>query len=129
METKLSRRPRNRPAEMNPQNNGGGSKSAFDRVLPHAVDAERALLGSMLQAKEAIGEAIKILAKEGAACFFRESHQKLYELVVQLYDVDRPIDGVLIKDELVRRGQFDSLGGYEFLGSLVNAVERFAETG
>ncbi|MGE3182396.1 MAG: replicative DNA helicase [Phycisphaerae bacterium] len=98
------------------------NESVFDRVLPHDLDAERALLGSMLQSKEAIGDAITALQDAGHSAFFRESHQQLYDVLVSFYDRDLPIDGLVIKEELDRQGLFEKLGGFEFLTSLVNAV-------
>ena len=96
--------------------------SALDRPLPHSEDAERALLGSMLREREAIGEAITALQATGGAVFFHERYQTLYDFIVELYDHDRSIDGVIIKDELGRRGLFDKLGGYDFLTGLISAV-------
>ena len=76
----------------------------------------------MLLEKEAIGAALTTLQALAGHSFFQENHQKLFDLMVAFYDHDKPIDGVVIKDELVRRGQFETLGGWDFLGSLVNAV-------
>lgn len=76
----------------------------------------------MLQEKEAIGEVINVLRDAGAAAFRMERHQILYELLVRLYIDDRPIDGVVIKDELVRRGQWEKIGQFDYLGGLVSAV-------
>ncbi|MFO0840266.1 MAG: replicative DNA helicase [Phycisphaerae bacterium] len=105
-----------------PSSRATDRSSAFDRVLPHSPDAERALLGSMLQEHAAIGEAIAALGDAARSAFFFERHQKLYDHIVSLYDDARPIDGVVIKDELIRKGQFESLGGYEFLAELINSV-------
>lgn len=76
----------------------------------------------MLQAKEAIGDGITVLQDAGAEAFFRESHQQLYDLFRELYDRNAPIDAIIIKDELARRGLFESVGGYEYLARLINAV-------
>ena len=76
----------------------------------------------MLQSKEAIGDGIMTLQDAGAEAFFRESHQQLYALFKDLYDQNRPIDAILIKEELARRGLFESIGGYDFLAGLLNAV-------
>jgi replicative DNA helicase len=99
-----------------------GRGSAYERELPHALDAERALLGSLLLEDTAISEAITALKDTGAGLFWLEKHQRLYDLIVALWKENRPLDGVVIKDELVRRGAFDALGGYDFLGSLVGSV-------
>lgn len=99
-----------------------GPRSAFDRELPHSLDAERALLGSMLLDDAAIGEAIDVLAGAGAEVFWLERHRRLFEQVVRLWKERRPLDGVVLKNELIRSGEFESLGGYEFLGELVGSV-------
>jgi len=104
---------------------GGGATAPaipVDRVLPHDEDAERALLGSMLLEKEAIGQAITVLRDAGAAAFESPKHQRLYELLVQFYIENRPIDSKLLREELTRRGWWEELGGYDFLGGLVNSV-------
>jgi replicative DNA helicase len=116
----------NRPPRTTESSSSNGADGApvsiFDRVLPHDLDAERALLGAMLQKKEAIGEALIVLQNAPPDVFFRESHQQLYALCKELYDADAPLDAILIKDELIRRGLFERLGGYDFLASLVDAV-------
>jgi replicative DNA helicase len=90
--------------------------------LPQDIDAERAVLGSMLQDKEATAEVIGVLREAGAKAFNLEKHQLLYEVLIKQYADDLPLDGVVIHDELVRRGLWDKLGKYEFLGSLLSAV-------
>lgn len=98
------------------------NSSAFDRALPHDLDAERAVLGSMLLEETAVAEAISVLNQVEGEAFFWPKHQKLYEHIVELWKANRPLDGVVIKDELVRRGAFEELGGYEFLSDLVASV-------
>ncbi len=105
-------------ATTKPETPGRGS---FDRALPHSADAERALLGAMLQDAAAIGEAITELQGVGGEAFFFPRHEALYDHMVDMYDGSRPIDGVVIADELTRRGVFESLGGYDYLGELVAA--------
>jgi replicative DNA helicase len=103
-------------------NNGAPGGSALDRALPHSLDAERALLGSMLLDESAIGEAISVLKDAGGDAFFLDRHRRFYNHVISLYDGSRPIDGVVIKEELVRRGEFEDLGGFDFLSDLIGAV-------
>ncbi len=76
----------------------------------------------MLLEKEAISEVINVLRDAGASVFARESHQQLYDILVKLYVDDQPLDGVIIKEELSRRGLWEKLGGFDFLGGFVGAV-------
>jgi replicative DNA helicase len=104
------------------ENRPPAARGAFDRQLPHAPDAERAVLGAMLLEPMAIGEAILVFQDAGGAVFFFERHQKLYEQIVELWKTGKPVDGVVIKDELERRGVFESIGGYDYLGTLIGSV-------
>lgn len=98
------------------------TRSVYDRELPHSPDAERALLGSMLLDTRAIGEAVLALGECGATAYFFERHQLLHDFIVRLWNENRAIDGVVIKDELRRAGLHDTIGGLEFLGELISSV-------
>jgi len=76
----------------------------------------------MLLDDRAISAAIPILHDPGQAVFWLERHQKLFDHIVALWKRSRPMDGVVIKDELVRSGLFEELGGYDLLASLVSSV-------
>ncbi|MFN0135359.1 MAG: replicative DNA helicase [Phycisphaerae bacterium] len=112
---------RDQPSQQ-PQPRSRSSGSAYDRELPHAVEAERALLGCMLLDSAAIGEAITVMQDAGAAVYFFEKHQILHDHIIRMWNENRSIDGVLIKDGLVRVGAFEQLGGFDFLTSLASSV-------
>lgn len=95
--------------------------NAMDRELPNSIDAERALLGSVLQSPAVYADAARLLPRGEAELFF-ESHQILWRLVGELVNAGRSVDGVLIKDELIRRGQFEIIGGFDFLTKLLGSV-------
>ena len=76
----------------------------------------------MLQEREVIGEVINVLREAGSRAFSLEKHQQLYDLLVKLYVDDQPLDGVVIRDELVRRGLWEKLGKFDFLAGLISAV-------
>jgi replicative DNA helicase len=92
-------------------------------VLPHDIEAERALLGSMLQDRAAIAETLAVLGDVGSAVFSREKHQQLYDVLVQMYAADQATDdAVVLENELTRRGLWEPLGKFDFLATLVTAV-------
>jgi len=100
-----------------------GASPALDRLLPQDIEAERAVLGSMLHGKEAIAEVLAVLGEAGHEAFVREAHQHLYDALIKLYVDDRPVnDGHVIREELERRGLWEALGKFEFLASLLSAV-------
>jgi replicative DNA helicase len=105
-----------------PTTTSTSSAAAFERQLPHSLEAERALLGAMLLDEGAVGEAINQLKGLGSAAFFNERHQKLYEQIVHLYDASQPLDAVVVQEHLRQAGLLEALGGLEYLATLVSAV-------
>ena len=96
-----------------------------ERVPPQDLDAEMALLGSMMMSREAIGEVIPIIGREESPWFYLPVHQKLFEVLVDLYDdPTKAIDLIIVSDELKRRGLIEFVGGQEYM---VQLAESFAE--
>ena len=74
-----------------------GAGLAGQRVPPQALEAERCVLGAMLLNKEAIGRAAEVLEPD---CFYRDSHRKIFEAAVHLYERDKAADIITLTDEL-----------------------------
>ena len=89
------------------------------KIPPHDIDAEQAVLGSMLTDKEAVNAAIETL-KEDA--FYRDDHKAIYQAIINLYSKSEPIDIITLKDELESMDKFEQVGGYEYLASLPDKV-------
>ncbi|MEX2670610.1 MAG: replicative DNA helicase [Phycisphaeraceae bacterium] len=96
----------------------------FDKLPPHAIDAEMSLLGSMILAGteniHIIGEVLQTL--RNPTDFYLPKHASLFECLVQLYDKHQSIDTVQLAQMLRDRQQFDSLGGEDYLVELVESV-------
>jgi len=89
------------------------------KIPPHDIDAEQAVLGSMLTDKEAVNAAIETL-KEDA--FYRDDNKAIYQAIINLYSKSEPIDIITLKDELESMDKFEQVGGYEYLASLPDKV-------
>ena len=89
------------------------------KIPPHDIDAEQAVLGSMLTDKEAVNAAIESL-KEDA--FYRDDNRAIYQAIINLYTKSEPIDIITLKDELESMDKFEQVGGYEYLASLPDKV-------
>jgi len=89
------------------------------RVPPQSQEAEMGVLGSMVLDPHCIGEIIPMLQAE---CFYRQDHRVVYEALLGLYEANKPVDLVMLRDELKRRGQLERIGGVEFLVRLVESV-------
>ena len=89
------------------------------KIPPHDIEAEQAVLGSMLTDKDAVIEALEVLKKED---FYREDNKTIFEAIFNLYNRAEPIDIITVKDELVTMGKFEAIGGLEYLAVLPDKV-------
>ena len=89
------------------------------KIPPHDIEAEQAVLGSMLTDKDAVIEALEVLRKED---FYREDNKTIFEAIFNLYNRAEPIDIITVKDELVTMGKFEAVGGLEYLAILPDKV-------
>ena len=89
------------------------------KVPPHDVEAEQAVIGSMLTDMEAVISSIEVLKPED---FYREDNKLIYTAMVNLYTRSEPIDLITVKSELESMGKFDQVGGIEYLAELPEKV-------
>lgn len=89
------------------------------KVPPHDIEAEQAVLGSMLMDKDAVIAAIEVLKAEA---FYREDDKAIYEAILALYNRSEPIDIITLKEELSSMGKLDKIGGLEYLAQLPEKV-------
>ena len=91
----------------------------FNKVPPHDIEAEQAVLGCMLTDKESVISAIEVLSEED---FYREDNKIIYRAILNLYNRAEPIDIITLKSELSALGKFDAVGGLEYLAELPDKV-------
>ncbi len=97
---------------------GEGTRAA-EKSLPFDLEAERAVLGSLLIDPEAI---IAIAPQLQPDDFYHTAHGLIYEAALALYERREPIDFVTLSGELERRGKLNEVGGSAYLASLVESV-------
>ena len=85
------------------------------KIPPSDIEAEQAVLGSMLTDKDAVVSAIEVLKQED---FYREDNKAIYGAILNLYNRAEPIDIITLKAELISIGKFDVVGGLEYLATL-----------
>jgi hypothetical protein len=89
----------------------------IERTPPHDLDAEVSVLGAVLLDNAVLEE---VAALVGEADFYRESHRRIFAAMLSLA-ADGPIDAVLLREELRKRGDLEAVGGPE---AIVNLLER-----
>ena len=86
-----------------------------ERIPPHSIEAEKSVLGSVLQSKEALFEVLEILEPED---FYREHHKEVFEAVRELNRRSEPVDILTVSEELKKRNTLAMVGGRAFVASL-----------
>ena len=89
------------------------------RVPPHNADAERSVLGCMMQDREALGLAFEMLTADD---FYQPAHREIFDAMHALNVQGMPIDLVTVDDELTRRGTLEGVGGSNYLVELSQCV-------
>jgi replicative DNA helicase len=98
----------------------------LERLPPQNLEAEMAVLGSMLIDEEAISVAVESIAKES---FYKDTHRKIFEAITELYNDNKAVDLITLTNELKRKDILNEVGGASFLTSLANSVPTAANVG
>ncbi len=85
-------------------------------VPPHALEAERAVLGALLLDPAAINEVVGLGLE--AADFYRQGHGRIFRAILGLYERGERPDLVTLSNELGRMGELDAVGGQTELARL-----------
>jgi len=93
--------------------------ATLDKLPPQNLEAEMAVLGSMLMNEDAISIATELLDK---GSFYKDAHQKIFEVIRNLYNLNKAVDIITLTDELKRNEILDEIGGVSYVTALVNSV-------
>lgn len=95
------------------------SDTILEKLPPQNLEAEMAVLGSMLMDENAIAVAIESLEAES---FYKDSHRRIFGAILDLYNNNRAVDLITLTDELKKKGILEDVGGVSFLTGLINTV-------
>jgi replicative DNA helicase len=90
-----------------------------DRIPPSNLDAEMALLGSILVDREMMANVSEHVRPND---FYAAFHETIYQALFALFERGEPLDKVTLAEELKQRGLLDKVGGLAYLTSLMEAV-------
>ncbi|MDX1614886.1 MAG: replicative DNA helicase [Candidatus Promineifilaceae bacterium] len=93
--------------------------SLTERIPPNNVEAEEALLGSLLIDPDAVFEVSSFLRP---VAFYRQQHRWIYQAILDLYDRREPVDLITLTDELRRQEKLEEVGGEATIIGLINMV-------
>ncbi|MCX5702505.1 MAG: replicative DNA helicase [Candidatus Omnitrophica bacterium] len=95
------------------------AETILDKLPPQNLEAEMAVLGSMLMDENAVSVACESLGRDS---FYRDIHKEIFEAIVELYNSNKAVDLITLTDELKRKGVLEQIGGVSALTALVNSV-------
>lgn len=90
-----------------------------EKLPPHNVEAEEAVIGSLLVDPDAIVKTAIFLKPEA---FYREKNRWLYEACLALYERNEAINQITVAQELARQGKLEEIGGVAYLSHLVSVL-------
>ncbi len=92
----------------------------LEKLPPQSLEAERSVLGAMLLEKETIPKVVQIITS--SSDFYSETHRLIYEGIISLFDKNKPVDLVTLREEFRKRSKLEDVGGTAYLAELVNSV-------
>ncbi|MBM3250245.1 MAG: replicative DNA helicase [Candidatus Omnitrophica bacterium] len=95
------------------------NEAAPEKIPPQNLEAEMAVLGSMLLDEDAISSACETLDVD---FFYKENHRKIFEAILDLYNANKAVDLITLTDKLKESGLLEEIGGPSYLTSLANSV-------
>jgi replicative DNA helicase len=95
-------------------------RSTIDRIPPSNLEAEMAVIGSVLVDREmlaAVGEIVR------PADFYAHVHETIFAVLVDLYERGEPVDKITVGEELKRRNVLERVGGLSYISALMDTVQ------
>ena len=88
-------------------------------VQPQALEAEQAVLGSMLTTKEAVSKSMQWLTADH---FYKTSHERIFACMVDLFEKGEPVDAISVVNKLKKKKELESVGGAFYITGLAESV-------
>lgn len=94
-------------------------EALIKRIMPHSIEAEQSVVGSMIMDKDAIMIAVETIGPED---FYGSQYGILFETIRELYNEDKPVDIVTLQTRLREKNVQPELAGIEFIREIIAAV-------
>ena len=94
-------------------------RKEIEKLPPQNIEAEEALLGSLLIDNEAIFKVADLTKPDD---FYKDVHKTIYEAILELWEKREPIDILSVANRLAEKNELENIGGRSYLISLANKV-------
>ena len=89
------------------------------RVLPHSVEEEQSVIGSMLMDREAIISASEIITADD---FYQHQYGVMFESMVELFNENRPVDLITLQNRLKEKDVPPEVSSLDFVRDIITTV-------
>ncbi len=96
----------------------------LERPLPSNEDSERAILGAILLDNALITQAVSILKP---ADFYFPLNRRIFAAMIALFEASKPIDPIMISEEIKKEGSIESIGGVATITNLTFGLPHFTD--
>lgn len=94
-------------------------ENVLKRVLPHSIEAEQSVIGSMIMDRDAITAAYELISGED---FYNKQYAVLFDTMVELNNEGQPVDLVTLQNRLKEKAVPPEISSLEYIGDLIRAV-------
>ena len=94
-------------------------EALIKRILPHSMEAEQSVIGSMIMSRDAIVEASEMIT---GADFYQQQYGIVFEAMVELHDEGKAVDLVTLQERLKEKDLPPEISSMEFVRELLAAV-------
>lgn len=113
---------RDRTSASNSRGRGKSAASSSERIVPHSIDSEQALLACCIidGGRESITVCIE--GKIRPDSFFKPAHQLIYEALINLYESGTPVDEIILAEKLKASGVLEDVGGHTYITEITDRI-------
>ena len=91
----------------------------MERIPPHNIDAERAVLGAGMQSAGAMGDVATIVTPED---FYAVENKRIFEIMLDIHKRNEAVDILTVSAELKKTGSLEKVGGMAYISMLTADV-------
>ena len=94
-------------------------EAIIKRILPHSIDAEKAVIGSMIMDADAVVAASEMITGDD---FYQRQYGILFDAMIELYNEGKPVDVLTLQERLKMKDVPEEFSSIEFISELVSSV-------
>lgn len=90
-----------------------------DRLPPQSKEAEMGVIGSILRDNQVLSDVLQVIQPDH---FYFDAHQKIIQAIIEQYNDGKPVDAVILYENLKRKQQLEDIGGSSYIAELLDSA-------